>query len=125
MSLPEREECLDNVETIFVEANKSVRIDIVRYLFEEGQQSSHPHPCWNKAIFTEYESYNEIKTDDFGEIQGRLLVRLCGSHYSSFAKAIGVYTYPRFIKSKYTVDGMPREDCYRLDQWTWTYVYVW
>ena len=124
LSLPEKEECLDNVVTIFVEANKSVRIDIARYLFKEGQQSSHPHPCWNKAIFTGYESYVETETEEFGEVQGRLLVRLCGSHYSSFAKGVGVYTYPRFLKSKYTVNNIPREDIYRLNE-RYTYVKVW
>ena len=71
MSLPEKEECLDNVVTIFVEANKSVRIDIVRFLFKEGQQSAQPHPCFLEAIYTEYESYDETKTEGSLEVQGR------------------------------------------------------
>jgi hypothetical protein len=122
MTLPQNKECLDNEKTIFVEADKSVKIHIVRYVFTE------PDPCGQKAIFTDYESYNETETVENEKgtfhFQGELKVKLVGTQYELSAKAVGIYAYPNFVEVKRIVNGEVIEPGYMLDGQP-THVKVW
>ncbi len=125
-SLPEEEECRDNEQTIFVEANKAVYVYIVR---SEVKGKLESFSCWPDAILTTYEHYGETKEmelkDETFHVQGKLTVRLVGRSASHDVFGVRIWAYPRFWKSRSWETG---EDIYylvgdyRLDG---THVKVW